>query len=335
MPYKNNIYIKTAGTAGAQTEEKLLMELNAYPDKSLCCFAPLHGGRCAACNQKDKPLTTANALAPRSLLAGRYLIAKVLGTGGFGITYLGFDVRYAAMVAIKEYFPPIARRSEDYSVSVGFSDQLDFSKGIKRFMEEAKNMAEIRDLRGVVGVLDFFHDNNTAYIVMEYIDGITLKDYIKKSGGKIHIAEAVSILTPVFESLEETHARGIIHRDISPDNIIITTRGAKLIDYGAATQGGKKMDITLKKHFAPPEQYKRGYIDARTDVYALGVCIYFTVTGKLPPESVKRMHKETLIRPTKFCKLNPEQENAILKSMSIIPSDRFDSVLGFLEELMV
>lgn len=311
------------------------MELNAYTDKCLHCFSSLSRGKCAHCNKKDKPIKIAGALAPRCLLAGNYLIAKVLGNGGFGITYLALDTRSGRQVAVKEFFPAKAKRNDDYSVSVPLSEQLEFSKGIKRFVEEAKNMAEIRNLRGVVGVLDFFNENNTAYIVMEYLDGITLSGFIKKSGGKLHIAEVMTILAPVFESLTEIHARGIIHRDISPDNIIISKRGAKLIDYGASCKNGKRMDITLKRHFAPPEQYRRGYQDARTDVYALGVCIYYCVTGKLPPDAVKRMEKETMICPSKYANLPPEKEQAIIKAVSLFPDGRYDSVKDFMDDLMI
>ena len=192
--------------------------------------------------------------------------------------------------------------------------------------------SKIKNLPGIVSVRDFFSANGTAYIVMEFLDGISLKKYLQRKGGKVPCDEIVTVLRPVMDSLVQVHKLGLIHRDISPDNIIITKNGeVKLIDFGAAKQSnldGKSLSIVLKQGFAPEEQYRtHGEQGPWTDIYALGVTIYYAVTGTLPPESIQRLYKDTIIRPSeKGAIISPTQESALMKSLAVYARHRYQDV---------
>ena len=182
-------------------------------------------------------------------------------------------------------------------------------------------------------VRDFFSANGTAYIVMEFLDGMSLKKYLQRKGGKISVEEVLTIIRPVMDSLTQVHKIGLIHRDISPDNILITKYNeVKLIDFGAAKYSnpdGRSLSIVLKQGFAPPEQYDtHGEQGPWTDVYALGVTIYYSVTGQLPPESIRlMMGKETLKRPSELgIAIDPGVENALLKSLAVDRKKRYQDV---------
>ena len=239
-----------------------------------------------------------------TVLQNRYLLGRVLGQGGFGITYIGYDNTLDARVAIKEYYPgDIAQRTPgDKTVTPYTQASADYEHGKKRFIEEARTLARFSDFPGIVSVKDCFEEDNTAYMVMQFLEGIDLKEYLNRKGGKISPEEAVSILTPVMDALKEIHRAGIIHRDISPDNIFVTTEGQiKLIDFGAARQslgGGKSLSIQLKPGYAPEEQYRtHGNQGPWTDVYALAATLYRMVTGQVPPEAMERLSYDTLEIP--------------------------------------
>ena len=197
-------------------------------------------------------------------LIGRYTIECVLGQGGFGITYLGIDELHEKKVAIKEFFPQgIVTRNIEYqdTVTVTFVGEKDnYEKGKERFLKEARTMAKFSKDEGIVKALDFFEINNTAYIVMEYLEGITLKQYLRENQ-RIAPEDLIELLVPLIESLDEIHSQGMIHRDISPDNIMVLPDGRiKLMDFGAARDytdfGEKSLSIVLKPGYAPPEQYQ-------------------------------------------------------------------------------
>ena len=243
-------------------------------------------------------------LPPGTVLQGRYLLGKVLGQGGFGITYIGYDQTLHTRVAIKEYYPgDIAQRTPgDRTVMPYTQAENDYEHGRERFLEEARTLARFSEFPGIVSVKDCFADGNTAYMVMQFLEGINLKEYLNRKGGKVSPEEAVSILTPVMDALKEVHRAGIIHRDISPDNIFITSEGqVKLIDFGAARQslgGGKSLSVQLKPGYAPEEQYRtHGNQGTWTDVYALAATLYRMVTGQVPPEAMERLSYDTLEIP--------------------------------------
>lgn len=311
-------------------------------NKNIClyCFGDLDASRvCMSCHRKaDDTPSPPHHLPQRTVLGtqNRYLIGKALGEGGFGITYLAWDLQQGIKVAVKEYFPSgyVTRVAGNNQVIINSKqNQAASNRGLKRFVEEARALAKIKNLSGVVNVRDFFSANGTAYIVMEFLDGMSLKKYLQRKGGKISVEEVLTIIRPVMDSLTQVHKIGLIHRDISPDNILITKYNeVKLIDFGAAKYSnpdGRSLSIVLKQGFAPPEQYEtHGEQGPWTDVYALGVTIYYSITGQLPPESIRlMMGKETLKRPSELgIEIDPGVENALLKSLAVDRKKRYQDV---------
>ena len=282
-------------------------------------------------------------LRKETRLIGRYTIKSVLGQGGFGITYLGMDELYQRKVAIKEFFPQgIVTRNTEYedTVTVTFvEEKADYEKGKERFLKEARTMAKFSKDEGIVKVLDFFEINNTAYIVMEYLEGITLKQYIRENQ-RITSEELVRLLVPLIESLDEIHSQGMIHRDISPDNIMVLPDGRiKLMDFGAARDytkfGGKTLSIVLKPGYAPPEQYQtHGIQGPWTDIYALCATMYKCITEETPPDAIDRVIDDHLKKISEFGITIPQQvESVIIKGMSVSAKDRYQDIKDFCEDL--
>ena len=230
------------------------------------CMTPIQDGKiCPRCG-----LTAGNYvpqphhLRPGTLLMDRYLVGRVLGEGGFGITYIGCDLRLELKVAIKEYYP-VDKVSRNTAVSeqlVSFSvtpARTGFARGKARFLEEARTMAKMEKQQVIVGVRDFFETNNTAYIVMEYIEGTTFTELVAQRGGRIPPEELFTLIEPLFNALANLHRLGLIHRDISPDNLMLEDGEVRLIDFGCARdieRGNETLTITLKHGYAPIEQYQ-------------------------------------------------------------------------------
>ena len=277
-------------------------------------------------------------MRPFTILAGKYLIGNAIGEGGFGITYRGMDLNLEVKVAIKEYYPQGAAvrdcRTNDSTVwSYSKSTQVFFEEGREKFINEAKTIAKFRNVPEIVGVIDFFRENQTAYIVMEYLDGQTLKQYLKVKGGKIPADELLRMMKPLIASLGKLHAQGLIHRDISPDNIMIMKDGSiKILDFGGArdfvSQNGKSMSVLVKHGYAPEEQYRsRGDQGPWTDVYALCATMYRCITGKIPPEALDRLYEDELKPISSFGVNCPRYvEQAISKGLSIRKDGRYQSM---------
>ena len=273
-----------------------------------------------------------------TILNGKYLVGKVLGEGGFGITYIAIDLNLNMPVAIKEYYPNgfVSRDTTmlNNNVTKYQGEKLEFfEKGIDRFLTEARSIAQFYQTSGIAKVIDFFKENDTAYIVMEYVDGITLKQYLKDKGGKLDIDTVLALIKPVITSLEEVHKAGLIHRDISPDNIMINSKGdLKLLDFGAARKyedsENKSLSIMLKPGYAPEEQYRtRGVQGPFTDVYALCATMYKMITGKTPPESLERRAEDTIAWPSSLGIVIPENiESTLKKGMEILSKDRIQDM---------
>ena len=284
-----------------------------------------------------------HCLRKETRLIGRYTIEGVLGQGGFGITYLGIDELHEKKVAIKEFFPQgIVTRNIEYedTVTVTFvGEKANYEKGKERFLKEARTMAKFSKDEGIVKALDFFEINNTAYIVMEYLEGITLKRYLRENQ-RIAPEDLIELLVPLIESLDEIHSQGMIHRDISPDNIMVLPDGRiKLMDFGAARDytefGEKSLSIVLKPGYAPPEQYQtHGIQGPWTDIYALCATMYKCITGENPPDAIERVMDDHLKKISAFgISVSPQIEKAIIKGMSIAANDRYQNVGDFCEDL--
>ncbi len=276
-------------------------------------------------------------------LIGRYTIEGVLGQGGFGITYLGMDELHKKKVAIKEFFPQgIVTRNIEYEDTVTVTlvgEKENYDKGKERFLKEAQTMAMFSKDKGIVKALDFFEINNTAYIVMEYLEGVTLKQYLRENE-RIDAEDLVELLVPLIEALDEIHSQGLIHRDISPDNIMVLPDGRiKLMDFGAARDytefGEKSLSIVLKPGYAPPEQYQtHGVQGPWTDIYALCATMYKCITGENPPDAIDRLVDDHLKKISAFgISVSPQIEKAIIKGMSVAANDRYQNVGDFCEDL--
>ena len=273
------------------------------------------------------------ALKPGTILDGKYLVGEMLGQGGFGITYIGFDLLLEQKIAIKEYFPmSTGMVSREGRSTVVWSDAVmqksGVEKGFDSFLKEARKMAKLRSIPSVVGVNSVFIQNETAYIVMDFIEGETLLKKLQREG-PMDYGTCVSLMTPIMQALSEVHKHGIIHRDISPDNIMVQNDGRLiLLDLGAAKdldiQGKdgnmQSSQMVAKQGFSPVEQYGRdGKIGSWTDVYAMAATIYYCCTGVLPPSATDRMIEDTLTcRP----RLTKEQFDVLAFCMNVLPQNR-------------
>ena len=235
---------------------------------TLCmgCMAPATGAPfCPACGwQKGAGAGSVLHLPPGTLLHDCYLVGRVLGQGGFGITYMGWDTQLQRKVAIKEYFPQvIASRLPGGSTvaPTGARVQSDFEHGLEGFMNEGRILARFADHPCIVSVLNLFEGNRTGYLVMGYLDGVTLSQSLTAAGGKLAYDTAREIMIRVLDGLREVHGQGLLHRDISPDNIYLTRQGpVKILDFGAARMAvgerSQSLSVVLKEGYAPEEQYR-------------------------------------------------------------------------------
>jgi len=305
-----------------------------------CLIEHLERDVCPVCGWKHGSNEIPYRLPIHTVLKGRYLIGKILGLGGFGITYLALDLTLNTRMAIKEYFPHnvAARAPGELDVSVFESEEFGdaFQFGLNRFLDEARAISTFSDNPGIVNVHDFFKENKTAYMVMNYLEGQTLKQYLKDEGGNIPYIRAISFIWQLLDTLSVVHKTGLLHRDISPDNIYLTNDGIiKLLDFGAARyaigEHSKSLSIVLKDGYAPEEQYRtRGKQGPWTDIYALAATFYSCITGQVVPSALDRMHEDLLIRPAEIVETLPaELEAVLLKALAVKGEDRYQSIDDF------
>lgn len=287
---------------------------------------------CPYCGYEEgTPPKEAYHLVPGTTIKDKYIVGKVIGYGGFGVTYLGYDAVLNQRVAIKEYLPgEFATRATGASDVTIFSGEREeqFADGIVKFVDEARRLAKFRNTAGIVRIFDSFTANHTAYIVMEYLEGETMKDKLEREG-KIPVDEALNLMMPVIRALSEVHKEGILHRDISPDNIFVTKYGeVKLLDFGAAryatTTHSKSLSVIVKPGYAPQEQYRsRGDQGTWTDVYACAATLYKMITGVTPEDSMERGNRDTLALPSRLgIKIPKNKENAIMNALNLRIEDR-------------
>ena len=267
------------------------------------------------------------ALEINTILAGKYMVLAVLGEGGFGITYLCQDLNVNVKVAIKEFFPVQFSTRRGITVTA-YTDTLElYKKGLSGFVKEAETLAKYNRYPGIVSVNEFFYENNTAYIVMEYIEGINLNEYLSQCGGSVPWKEALTMVIEILPTLHLIHNQGIVHRDISPNNIMITKDNhVKLIDFGAARDidSGKSLTVMLKQGYAPIEQYvSNGKQGPWTDVYSLCATIYKMVTGYVPQAAIDRQQGDNKLPNKMQC--NCKLKKVLLKGMSIDPKMRYQT----------
>lgn len=272
-------------------------------------------------------------LSPETIVGNRYSLGEVLGKGGYGITYKGMDTRLLQPVAIKEYYPVFwCSRFTDYGNEVHVNQGMDeeYQKGITRFREEAITLASLGDISGIVRVTDFFEENGTAYLVMEYLDGKNLKEMQLGFGGRIPANVLLNVMSPVIFALRKVHEKGLIHRDLSPDNIMMLEDGSvRLIDFGNARDAtdNKSMTLAMKEGFAAPEQYRSKGQGTYTDVYGLCATLYYCLTGQLPPQAMERLMGAPFPKPSEVgVEIPAWQENAIMDGLDLYVQKRIQNM---------
>ncbi len=275
-------------------------------------------------------------LPPGTVLQEKYLIGRALGQGGFGITYLAWDMNLNLKLAIKEYLPQeLAYRTGGQSeVSIYKKSLADnFNYGLEKFLEEARTLARFNEYPNIISVRDYFKANGTAYLVMNHIEGVTLKEYLESRKEPLPFEQALNIFMPVLDALKEVHSAGILHRDISPDNLLIDAKGrVVLIDFGAARQAmgeqSRSISMIMKAGYSPIEQYQsKGKQGPWTDIYAVTASFYRAIIGEVPPDALDRIENDTLILPTELgIDIEKNQELAIEKALSLQAKDRYQTI---------
>ena len=305
------------------------------------CMRPAIGTVCASCGGSINWTAAPGQLPVGTLLQGSdghtYQIGAARGQGGFGITYAALDLTTNGRVAIKEYFPTRCAQRNQVNQVIPHTGQAEIYRGgMKSFLEEAMMLSAVGALPSVVTVHDCFEGNGTAYIVMEFVDGMPLHQVVAQKG-RMSAEELLPKLPALLQDFAILHKAGVIHRDISPDNLILMPNGAlKILDFGSARslQDGKSMSVLLKEGFSPVEQYMSRGQGPYTDVYALAATLYYCLTGTLPPPSVTRLEQDTLQRPNALgAGLTAEQEEAILCGLIVQPKSRTASMELFRERL--
>ncbi len=290
---------------------------------------------CSYCGQDPRVDNQPHQLHAGTVLYNRYLVGNVLGEGGFGITYIGFDMKLAMRVAIKEFYPNgFANRNSSVTNDVTLNLSKDipyFANAKEKYLQEAQSIAKFSEEQGIVDVRDYFEENNTAYIIMEYLEGMDLAQRLREEG-TFSPTVLFKQMIPVMYSLSRVHKAKIIHRDIAPDNIKMTADGSfKLMDFGAARiyagDNKKSMSVTTKQGFTPYEQYSNGEQGPWTDVYGLCATIYKCITGKTPVDSLKRITNDTLKKPSELGIGIPQSlENVLMYGLAVFPDNRCKSM---------
>ncbi len=327
--------------------------MDAAFDPKLFCMGcmerlPRAGAVCPRCGTNNATLQNQQHQLPvGTILAGAYLVGKALGQGGFGVTYVGWDLNFDQKVAVKEYYPNgfVTREMSMQTTVVPMlgSNGAFFARGKQKFLDEAKILAKFSTDPCIVNVRHFFHENGTAYIVMDFVEGKTLKALANERGGRLPSSEVLPLLHPLMESISRVHDEGLLHRDIAPDNIMLQPDGSiKLLDFGAARQisaeGEHSNTINVKHGFAPVEQYStHGEQGPWTDVYALCATIYRLTTGQKPPQATDRaMFGEPLVPPNDLgAGFTPTQQQALLRGLTVQPKERTRDMAALEKELFV
>ena len=311
--------------------------------KCLICNSTIESYPCPKCGYVEGESDNPHYLKPGAeLLSGRYRIGHVVGAGGFGVTYSAWDTELTRRVAIKEYMPgefSTRMPGSTFITVYGGEKKQQFESGMYKFHDESERLAKFTEVLGIVQIYDCFYENNTAYIVTELLIGETLDERIKREG-KIPVSEAVDIMIPILDALTEVHKAQIIHRDIAPNNIFLTSDGkVKLLDFGAARSAtgshSKSLTVLYKEGFTAEEQYQsNGMQGPWTDVYSAAATFYKAVTGVTPDGALERRLKDKLPPPSKFASDIPKNVNtAILNAMNVNYKIRTQSAEAFKKEL--
>jgi serine/threonine protein kinase len=297
-------------------------------------------GLCESCGAVDSAVPqAAYHLPPRTVLNEKYIVGRVIGEGGFGITYVGWDTGLSLRIAVKEYYPAgfVNREAGGAAVvSLGGREGEYYTQGRERFIDEARRLAKFFGFPGIVSVKDFFTENGTAYIVMEYIEGATLETVLNSMGGRMREDHLLTMMKPLINSMAAMHKQGIIHRDIAPDNIIVQPDGGvKLVDFGAAREiaDSASSAIIMKHGYAPEEQYdtNRSRQGTWTDVYALCATMYRAIEGEAPPDAISRLRDDAFAGFT--ASVGDNTRRVVTRGLALKPEDRWPDMERLADEL--
>ncbi len=317
-----------------------------YDMAGMCpnCFSfRYQQGGCPDCGYAEEAgARGAYALPCATLLGSRYLIGRVLGIGGFGITYKAFDTLYQETCAIKEFAPSglAFRRPGEAEMQIhNSSDSAYYQHGMMRFIEEAQMLKRLEGIPAVVQVKECFRENQTAYFAMEFLDGTNLKKVVKAAGGTLAAPDVTGIIAQIGKAMGAIHrTAGILHRDISPENIYLQKDGTvKLLDFGSARQQTRdekqEFSVEFKHGFAPPEQYSRtGRQGTYTDVYALASTYYYTLTGVMIPDAMDRLDGKAYIPLCQMRQdITPEASEAVDRALVLEYQKRTQTMESFVE----
>lgn len=302
-----------------------------------------HLSTCPYCGFNETTLRQESYyLDPGTIIGGKYIVGRVLSYGGHTVSYMGMDAEMNRKVIVKEYLPSdFSTRSEgEKDVTIYSGDgQEQFEQGLTNFLNEANRIQQLQNAKGIAKVYDCLAENETGYVISEYVEGRTLKE-ILDSGKRYSAEEAADFIRQILAGLADVHRMDIVHCDISPETIMVTDSGEiKLTDFGATryvtTANSKSLSIILKRGYAPEEQYRsKGVRGPWTDVYALGAVMYLMITGEVPQESVERALSDDLKEPSKMGIDIPKNiENALMNALNVYQQDRTQSAEAFLQEL--
>lgn len=286
--------------------------------------------KCPYCGYDDTVSNNKKGQLPIwTFMRNSYMIGRSIGAGGFGITYMGYDVNLQKKIAIKEFFPDgyAVRGSDGFTVMPNSpANQAFYEREKARYVEEARILASIEEQAGVVKVISYLEENNTAYIIMEFIEGKSMKQYMREKNAALTVNETLEFMKPVVKALAGIHDKGVVHRDISMDNIMITKNGkVKLIDFGAAHDHQSESELRVyKPYYSPAEQLNRNAeIGTYSDIYSLCVCIYTAITGRYPTDASQRFANDMLMKPSQMGVLiDPLTEAVLMKGLEYDPKDR-------------
>lgn len=295
-------------------------------------------------DRKTAESSNLDVLPGDTILAGKYVIKDMMGQDSIGIRYLAKDNQTGKSFVVKELFPKgmAVRCGTSLEIKTKTDEQLEnFRVCMESFLEDAGKIARIEENLHIVGVRQCFRENGTAYVVMDYVQGVDLDTYIEQNGGRLSWEESWKIMMPVMETLDALHKKGFSHCDVAPDNITISNDGiVKLADFGEARPRfagcGIIDDSVLKPGYAPWEEYfVHGRLGPHTDVYYAAACFYKALSGKVPPSALDRLDDDHIV-PLGSCgiKIPEKAEKAIMKALSVQARERFPSMREFMETLI-
>lgn len=312
-----------------------MMDVRLY---CYACMGPLTApdGVCPHCGHDNRVRQGDGDCLPGMMLQGQYLVGKMLGRGGFGVTYLGMDMSLQRKVAIKEYYPPATaiRERDTYTMRSRTGSEGDFAHGCERALAEGRVAARMGRVNGVVQIYSAFEANGTVYTVMEYVQGQTLTQRVKDLGGRMPWKQLIALMEPVMDTLATIHGMKVIHRDVSPDNIMIREDGtAVLLDFGAAhafsEHTASEHSVVLRRGYAPIEQYAAtGRQDGRIDQYALCATMYYALTGQRPADAAGRAFGSDALQSPRVlgADIPAHADAALLKGLSVRAEDRYPTM---------